>query len=157
ADRLPFANRLGHWAIFMGKWLAGGGVELPGHAPSILPKHRLAAGKFDARLVPIGDAALGVGRVDRGGELIEERGARRTGSQSVDSSVEDLVGMMSGQHGIPGCNLGWCDNGLRLALFPLPDRKLRSCVGQGTVGDSLRMRNICGSTIHSGHSAKPLD
>src|SRR5207302_7620426 len=98
---------------------ARGGVELPRHAPAVMPQNGLATREFDARFVPIGNAPLRVGGVNRGGEFIEERSARRTGGERVDCSVEDLVGMVSGQHEIPGCNLGWCDNGLRLTPFPL--------------------------------------
>ena len=80
----------------MGDGFASRTVELPGNAPSVLPELRLPSSEPDTGAVPIGDAALGIRRVDRCGKLIQNEVAVGTGER-IQGRVEDLFGMISGQ------------------------------------------------------------
>jgi hypothetical protein len=63
----------GHRAAIVPQWHAVRGIETPGHAPLVFPEPRLAPGEFDGGAVVVGDPALGVGRVDRRRQRIENR------------------------------------------------------------------------------------
>ncbi|MGY4600406.1 hypothetical protein ACVWXL_008152 [Bradyrhizobium sp. GM22.5] len=62
------ATAIGHSACGSG---AVGKIELPGHAPHVADARR-ASGELDAGAVEEGDAPLGVGRVDRGGQGLQQ-------------------------------------------------------------------------------------
>jgi hypothetical protein len=66
-------------------------IELPADAPEIVAKSRYAAGKFDARLVEIGDPAFGIGRVDGGGQVLQDIAIiDLPPTEGLDRAVEDL-------------------------------------------------------------------
>jgi hypothetical protein len=72
SDRLAGLQRHGHGAIFMAERGAVGGAKPPAHAPFVAAENRAPAGKLDRGLIVVGDASIGVGRVDGGGQSVEQ-------------------------------------------------------------------------------------
>jgi hypothetical protein len=67
----------------------------------VLAKLGLAAGKVDARLVPVGDLAPSVGGVERHRELIEDRRKAVADRERGKRSVEQVFRLAGIQHHDP--------------------------------------------------------
>ena len=88
AHRPPFAQRHRHRALIVRQGRAVGVIELPGDAPGIAPELRHAAREAHRLIVEAGDAAFGIGRVDRRGQRFQD------GTHAAEP-VEGLGGVLS--------------------------------------------------------------
>jgi len=80
------------------QWFAVQREEPPGYAPAVFAKLRLAACEVDTCLVPVADAPVGIGGVDRHRHLIEFRSIAVSALDGRQRTIEQGFSLPGIQH-----------------------------------------------------------